>query len=187
MRTLLIVSAAVTLLLTGCGNQAGDSGNQAGSSPSSASSAGPTGSGAGPAVPSGPCDLKVSADITKKPTVTFPKTCPPTQSLVSKDIVTGTGAPLKAGQNAVVQYVGISLSTRQQFDASWDRGQPFTVQNVGQAGVITGWNQGLPGMRKGGRRLLVIPPDLGYGPAGSGPIAPNETLIFVIDLVSITG
>ena len=85
-----------------------------------------------------------------------------------------------------MQYVGVSWSTGQQFDASWDSGQPFSFDNLGQGQVIAGWNEGLIGMRQGGRRLLVIPADKGYGPQGQPPdIGPNETLIFVVDLTKI--
>ena len=81
-----------------------------------------------------------------------------------------------------MQYVGASWSTGQQFDASWDGGEPFTFE-LGAGGVIPGWDEGLVGMRKGGRRLLVIPAAKGYGPQGQPPdIGPNETLIFVVDL-----
>ena len=83
-----------------------------------------------------------------------------------------------------VQYVGVSYSTGEQFDASWDRGEPFQFQ-LGAQMVIAGWDQGVVGMREGGRRMLVIPPDLGYGATGQGSIAPNETLIFVIDLEKV--
>ena len=85
-----------------------------------------------------------------------------------------------------MQYVGISWSTGKQFDASWDRGaQPFQFP-LGQGQVISGWDEGIPGMKVGGRRILVIPPDQGYGAAGAPPdIAPNETLVFVVDLVGI--
>lgn len=185
------VVAALVLTITACGGSNGTA-PAAQSSPSTAATSAapppsPTGTGAGPAIPPGKCDITVSKDLGKKPTLTFPKTCDAPRTLVSKDIVVGTGAPLTAGQTATVQYVGVSLSNQQQFDASWDRNQPFPVEDVGQAQVIDGWNQGLPGMRKGGRRLLLIPPDLGYGASGSGPIGPNETLVFVIDLVSISG
>jgi peptidylprolyl isomerase len=101
---------------------------------------------------------------------------------VSKDIVKGTGPKAKAGDTLTMQYVGNSWSNGQQFDASWDAGQPFPFQ-LGAGMVIPGWDQGMVGMRKGGRRLLVIPPDMAYGPTGSGPIGPNETLVFVVDLV----
>lgn len=187
------VVAALVLTVTACGGGSNGSTPAAQSSPSSpapttaAAAPGPTGSPAGPAIPPGKCDIAVSKDLGHKPTLTFPKTCDAPRTLVSKDIVAGTGAPLKEGQTATVQYLGVSLSNRQQFDASWDRNQPFPVENVGQAQVIDGWNQGLPGMRKGGRRLLLIPPDLGYGASGQPPIGPNETLVFVVDLVSISG
>ncbi|HET8948939.1 MAG TPA: FKBP-type peptidyl-prolyl cis-trans isomerase, partial [Solirubrobacteraceae bacterium] len=104
---------------------------------------------------------------------------------VVKDIKEGTGAEAKAGSNVTVQYVGTSFKNGRQFDASWDRGEPFSFQ-LGAGSVIPGWDQGVQGMKVGGRRQLVIPPDLAYGPQGSPPaIGPNETLVFVIDLVSV--
>ena len=121
-----------------------------------------------------------------KPAVPAPKGDPPTE-LVIRDIVKGKGPKAKAGDTLSMQYVGTSWSTGQQFDASWDRGaQPFDFQ-LGAGMVIAGWDDGLVGMQKGGRRLLVIPPDQGYGPQGTpdGTIAPNETLVFVVDLVNI--
>ena len=84
-----------------------------------------------------------------------------------------------------MQYVGVSFSNGEQFDASWDTGAPFGPFQLGTGQVIPGWDKGIVGMRKGGRRKLVIPPELAYGSTGQGPIAPNETLIFVVDLVSI--
>ena len=118
-----------------------------------------------------------------KPEVPAPEGDPPSE-LVIRDIVKGKGPKAKAGDTLTMQYVGVSWSNGQQFDASWDAGQPFPFQ-LGAGMVIQGWDQGMVGMQKGGRRLLVIPPDLGYGPQGSGPIGPNETLIFVVDLVEI--
>jgi peptidylprolyl isomerase len=121
-----------------------------------------------------------------KPTVPAPKGDPPSE-LVIRDIVKGKGPKAKAGDTLSMQYVGTSWSTGQQFDASWDRGaQPFAFQ-LGAGMVIAGWDNGLVGMQKGGRRLLVIPPDQGYGPQGTpdGTIAPNDTLVFVVDLVQI--
>jgi peptidylprolyl isomerase len=87
-----------------------------------------------------------------------------------------------------MQYVGVSFSTKEQFDSSWDAPGPRPFQFVlGTGGVIDGWDQGLVGMKVGGRRLLVIPPDLGYGAAGYPPvIAPNETLVFVVDLIAVS-
>ena len=118
-----------------------------------------------------------------KPEVPAPSGEPPSE-LVVRDIVKGKGPKAKPGDTLTMQYVGLSWSNGEQFDASWDAGQPFPFQ-LGAGMVIQGWDQGMVGMQKGGRRLLVIPPDLGYGPAGSGPIGPNETLIFVVDLVEV--
>jgi peptidylprolyl isomerase len=103
--------------------------------------------------------------------------------LVISDIDEGTGDPVEAGATVTVHYVGVGGSTGQEFDSSWDRGQ--TIQ-FPLSGVIKGWQDGIPGMRPGGRRLLVIPGDQAYGanpPPGSG-IQPNENLVFVVDLVS---
>lgn len=135
----------------------------------------------------GPCDVKVSTDIKKKPEVTVPD-CDAPKALQTREIVEGSGAEAKAGDAVAVQYVGVSWSTKKQFDASWDRGgKPFTVSPLGQAGVIQGWNQGLVGVKTGSRRLLVIPANLGYGAQGSGAIKPGETLVFVVDVVSVNG
>jgi peptidylprolyl isomerase len=125
----------------------------------------------------------VGKNTKKKPKIVKPQGDPPTQ-LVIKDIVKGTGPKAKPGDTLTMQYVGNSWSTGEQFDASWDRGQAFPFQ-LGGGMVIPGWDQGMVGMRKGGRRLLIIPPDMGYGPQGSGPIGPNETLVFAVDLEKI--
>jgi peptidylprolyl isomerase len=124
--------------------------------------------------------IVISKDLATKPTIPKPAGDPPAK-LYSRDVVKGKGPKAKAGDGVTVQYVGVSYSNGQQFDASWDAGQPFEFQ-LGQHMVIAGWDEGVAGMRKGGRRMLVIPPDLAYGATGQGPIAPNETLIFVIDL-----
>jgi peptidylprolyl isomerase len=131
--------------------------------------------------------VNVSTDMSKKPTISFADGAAKPAQLQITDVVEGTGPAAKNGDAVSVQYVGVSWSSRQQFDASWDRGaQPFTVQPLGRASVISGWNQGLVGAKAGGRRLLVIPPDLGYGARGAGgAIGPNETLVFVVDVVSI--
>jgi peptidylprolyl isomerase len=118
-----------------------------------------------------------------KPEVDFPGGEPPA-ALEVTDIWEGTGAEAKAGDTVEVHYVGVSFSTGEQFDASWDRGSPLQFRlGVGQ--VIQGWDQGVQGMKVGGRRQLIIPPGLAYGDRGApGAIAPGETLIFVCDLVS---
>ena len=109
----------------------------------------------------------------------------PPAELVIEDITVGDGAQVQPGENAVVHYVGVSHSTGQEFDASWNRGTPF-IFRVGGGQVISGWDQGVAGMRIGGRRKLTIPPHLGYGARGAGGvIKPNETLVFVVDLVDV--
>jgi peptidylprolyl isomerase len=124
------------------------------------------------------------ADVGSKPTVEVPKGQAPTQ-LVVKDLKTGDGAEAKSGDQVSVQYVGVLYSDGKQFDSSWDRGQPFSFQ-LGGGQVIPGWDQGVAGMKVGGRRELVIPPDLAYGAQGQPPTIPaNATLVFVIDLVSV--
>ncbi len=110
---------------------------------------------------------------------------PPPASLQITDIETGTGPEATAGKVVAVHYVGVAFSTGEEFDASYDRGQPL-VFPLGARRVITGWDQGLVGMKVGGRRRLVIPPHLAYGDRGAGGvIKPGETLIFVCDLVGV--
>jgi peptidylprolyl isomerase len=124
------------------------------------------------------------ATATTKPVVKVPRGKLP-KTLVKKDLKVGTGAMAKPGSTVNVQYVGVSALNGRQFDASWDRGQPFSFQ-LGAHQVIPGWDQGVAGMKVGGRRELVIPPKLAYGPQGSPPaIGPNETLVFVIDLLGV--
>ena len=127
--------------------------------------------------------LQISDDLTTKPEVPAPTGTPPTE-LVTDDVVVGEGDAAKPGDQVEVHYVGVSFSTGKQFDSSWDRGAPFDFP-LGAGRVIQGWDFGVTGMRVGGRRTLVIPPALGYGARGVGPIAPNETLVFVVDLVKV--
>jgi len=119
----------------------------------------------------------------EKPEVDFPGGQPPAELEIT-DVWEGDGAVAKAGDTVQVHYVGVAYSTGEEFDASWNRGDPLEFRlGVGQ--VIAGWDQGVQGMRVGGRRQLVIPPHLAYGERGAGrAIAPGETLIFVCDLVS---
>lgn len=124
------------------------------------------------------------ADVGTKPTVDVP-TGPPPSQLQIKDLKTGDGAEAKSGDQVSVQYVGVLYDGGKEFDSSWDRGQPFQFQ-LGSGQVIPGWDQGVAGMKVGGRRELTIPPDLAYGPQGQPPTIPkNATLVFVIDLVSV--
>jgi peptidylprolyl isomerase len=122
--------------------------------------------------------------MNSKPEVDFPGGEPPVELEIT-DIVEGDGAEAKAGDVVHVHYVGVAFSSGEEFDSSWNRGAPLTFP-LGAGHVIRGWDQGVQGMRVGGRRQLVIPSHLGYGDRGAGGvIAPGETLIFVCDLVGI--
>ncbi len=123
-------------------------------------------------------------DTSERPTITVPEGDAPSDLLI-EDHVVGDGGEAVAGVQANVDYVGVSWSTGAEFDASWNRGQPLSF-TIGAGQVISGWDQGVAGMRVGGRRTITIPPHLGYGATGAGGvIAPNETLIFTVDLRSI--
>jgi peptidylprolyl isomerase len=159
---LLLVVVALALALAGCGS---DDGETATATPKAT----PTPS---------------NTDVTKKPVVTVPDELPP-DTLQKRDIVVGKGPVAKTGDTVSMQYVGLTWSTSVEFDASWDRGQPLTFK-LGEGGVIKGWDQGIPGMRKGGRRELTIPAELAYGANGRPPeIGPNECLRFIVDLVKL--
>ncbi len=120
----------------------------------------------------------------EKPEVSLDEGQPPAD-LVIEDIAVGEGPEARPGQLATVHYVGVSHSSGKEFDASWNRGEPFTFP-VGGGRVIAGWDQGVAGMKVGGRRKLTIPPHLGYGDRGAGGvIKPGETLVFVVDLVQV--
>ncbi len=119
-----------------------------------------------------------------KPDVTVPEGEPPS-GLEIEDVEVGTGPEATPGSDVDVHYVGVSWSNGRQFDASWDRGATFSFR-LGGGQVISGWDQGVAGMKVGGRRRLTIPPDLAYGSQGAGGvIGPGETLVFVVDLVGV--
>ena len=119
-----------------------------------------------------------------KPTIEIPDTDAPAE-LVLDDLEVGTGPEAKPGQQVAVHYVGVAWSDGTEFDNSYDRGEPL-VFGLGAGQVIRGWDEGLVGMRVGGRRRITIPPQLGYGARGAGGvIKPNETLVFVCDLVGV--
>jgi peptidylprolyl isomerase len=122
--------------------------------------------------------------MTDKPEIDFPDG-PPPNDLEITDLNEGSGAEATSGSTVSVHYVGVAHSTGEEFDASYNRGAPLDFRlGVGQ--VIAGWDQGVQGMKVGGRRKLVIPPDLGYGDRGAGgAIKPGETLIFVVDLLAV--
>jgi peptidylprolyl isomerase len=130
----------------------------------------------------------VTQDLEERPVteglVPADGTAPPTQ-LQTEDLVVGDGAEATPGDRLSVQYVGVRWSDGGEFDASWERGQPLEFE-LGDGRVIPGWEQGVEGMRVGGRRVITIPPELAYGDRGAGGvIGPDETLVFVVDLVGI--
>jgi peptidylprolyl isomerase len=132
-----------------------------------------------------PTTPKVPPALSKKPVVQVPTGAAPT-SLVTKDLVTGTGQTAAPGQTVTVNYVGVLYKGGKEFDSSWSRNQTFTTP-LSNGSVIPGWIQGIPGMKVGGRRELIIPPSLAYGKKGSPPTIPaNATLVFVVDLLSVS-
>jgi len=119
--------------------------------------------------------------VTSKPEIDFIEGPAPTE-LVITDLIVGDGAEAVAGGKVEVHYVGVEFDSGEQFDSSWDRGQSITFP---LNGLIAGWQEGIPGMRVGGRRQLVIPPAMAYGEAGAGHRLSGQTLVFVIDLLNV--
>jgi peptidylprolyl isomerase len=165
-RLILILFAVLALALAGCGSD----------DPSTTSSSAGEESTA--------AEQAEAPKQKTKPQVQTPEGAPPKQ-LVTNDLEEGSGPAAKTGDEVTVQYVGVNYKSGKEFDSSWSRSEPFPF-TLGSGLVIQGWEEGIEGMKAGGRRELVIPPDLGYGPAGSPPaIPPNETLVFVVDLEAI--
>jgi peptidylprolyl isomerase len=125
--------------------------------------------------------MRLDGGMTEKPEVDRPEGPAPTE-LDILDIVVGTGAEAVPGARVIVHYVGVEYQTGEQFDSSWDRGETieFPLQ-----GLIQGWQDGIPGMKVGGRRQLTIPPEQAYGPAGGGHQLSGKTLVFIIDLLGV--
>jgi FKBP-type peptidyl-prolyl cis-trans isomerase len=135
----------------------------------------------------GDAGVDVSTDLSVKPEVPASDEAAPDE-LVVDDVVVGDGAEAVEGSTADVKYVGAFYETGEEFDSSWDIGDDETIPvPLGQGRVIPGFEQGIEGMKVGGRRMITIPSDLGYGPAGQGPIPGGATLVFVMDLVEVTG
>lgn len=175
-------AALLALPVAGCGGKSKSSSSASSGSTATATTATASTSSSGKPgkVPATPGEKKLGS----KPAIGKPTGDPPA-ALQSRDIVKGKGKKAESRDTVTVQYVGVSWSTGKQFDASWDRGQPFKFQ-LGAGMVIPGWDQGVAGMRVGGRRQLIIPPDLAYGPQGQPPdIGPSETLVFDIDLLKV--
>ncbi|MGY1839908.1 MULTISPECIES: FKBP-type peptidyl-prolyl cis-trans isomerase [unclassified Modestobacter] len=130
---------------------------------------------------------QISTDLGQKPEVPASEG-PAPDELVVEDVVVGDGAEAVEGTTAEVKYVGAFYETGEEFDSSWSRGEDETLPvPLGQGRVIPGFEQGIEGMQVGGRRVVTIPSDLGYGPSGQGPIPGDATLVFVIDLVEVVG
>lgn len=128
-------------------------------------------------------DIKTTGAFGAVPTITVPDSCDPPRTLIVKDLAEGTGDGAKPGQQLTMNYALVTWSDKQKKDSSFDRGEPFTLA-LGAGQVIPGWDQGLVGIKQGGRRLLIIPSELGYGQGGNG-IKPGETLVFVTDAVTV--
>lgn len=129
-------------------------------------------------------DIDVEGGFGEKPEVTLPDDCTPPTDLLTKDLEEGSGPEAEEGGGVLTDYLLVSWSDQVVQDNSFDAGQPFPVEPLGQAQVIQGWNEGLIGMQKGDRRLIIIPPEKGY-PDGQGAIKPDETLVFVVDAVEV--
>jgi|SRR5579862_8491299 len=169
---IVLAAAAATLALAACGSSSKAPGVEL--APSS-----------GATQASIPTTPTIPPSLAKKPVVTVPSGSPP-KTLVTKDLITGTGKTATAGSTITVNYVGVLYKTGKEFDSSWSRNQPFTTA-LSASAVIPGWVQGIAGMKVGGRRELIIPPSLAYKAAGSPPTIPgNATLIFVVDLLSVS-
>jgi peptidylprolyl isomerase len=170
------VSLALAATLAACGSSTAPGVEQA-----------PSAGATQAAVPTAP---KIPADLATEPTIAKQTGTPP-KTLVTKDLIVGTGATAAAGQTITVNYVGALFTTGKVFDASWSRHQtfttPLTASSATSQGVIPGWVQGIAGMKVGGRRELIIPPNLAYGKTGQPPtIPPNSTLVFVVDLLQVS-
>jgi peptidylprolyl isomerase len=164
-KLILIIGACLALVAVGCGSDDSTTSSSSGEETSSSKES-------------------EASEKKTKPKVEAPSGAPP-KELVTNDLEEGSGPEAKAGDTVTVQYVGVNYKTGKEFDSSWSRSEPFPFE-LGAGGVIPGWEQGVEGMKVGGRRELIIPPELGYGTAGSPPvIPPNETLIFVIDLEAV--
>ncbi|WP_040789487.1 FKBP-type peptidyl-prolyl cis-trans isomerase [Nocardia paucivorans] len=182
--TVAVAVAAAAFGLTACGSEDSETATGATVTTTAASSA--------PASPAateskgrecGADDIGVTGGFGEAPTITIPDDCDPPSTLIVKDLVPGSGPGATAGQQLTMNYSLVTWSDKQKLDSSFDRGEPFRL-TLGAGMVIPGWDQGLEGVQQGARRLLIIPPDLGYGAGGNG-VKPNETLVFVTDAVEV--
>ena len=185
--SLTLVAIAVGAVVAGCGSststapgvaQAPGAGSTQGAI-TTAPSTSTTSSTTSASVPT-----PTSGPLSKEPAVPAEKGSPP-KKLETKDLITGTGATAKSGSTVTVNYVGALYKNGKVFDASWKRNQTFTTQ-LSTSAVIPGWVEGIAGMKVGGRRVLIIPPSLGYGSTAQSGIPANSTLVFVVDLLKVS-
>jgi peptidylprolyl isomerase len=180
---LAAAALAAVIVITGCGSSGGSStitiGNE-NSADESLIKAGESTTSTSTAAVKTP----TSGPLSTEPKVTPPSGPAPTK-LETKNLIVGTGAEAKAGDKVTVNYVGVLYKTGKEFNASWETKEPFSF-TLGEGQVIKGWDEGIPGMKVGGRRELIIPAELAYGKAGSPPKIPaNEALVFVVDLLAV--
>jgi peptidylprolyl isomerase len=179
-----LATLGLTVLIAGCGSSSSNSSigvgqeNKADEALATATSSTPTSTS-----PTATVKTPTTGPLSKEPKVT-PPTGPPPTKLVTKDLIVGTGPEAKAGEQVTVNYVGVLYKGGKEFDASWKRNETFPFV-LGKGQVIPGWDQGVAGMKVGGRRELIIPAELAYGAKGSPPsIPPNSALVFVVDLLA---
>ena len=175
------------LVIAGCGSSGGSStitvGNE-NTADNALIKAGETSTSSTTSSASTPAKTPTSGPLSKEPKVTVPTGPAPTK-LETKELITGTGAEAKNGDTVTVNYVGVLYKGGKEFNASWETKEPFSF-TLGKGQVIAGWDQGVPGMKVGGRRELIIPSALAYGAKGSPPKIPaNEALVFVVDLLGV--
>jgi peptidylprolyl isomerase len=176
-RPLVLALAALCLIAAGCSEEESSPSEEGSSSLGESTT---DSEASAPEAESAPPET--SGALKEKPKIAKPTGPPPTK-LVKEDLMDGKGSVAKAGDQLQVNYVGVSYKTGKEFDSSFKTGQPFQFE-LGAGMVIPGWDQGIEGMKVGGRRKLTIPSDLAYGPQGSPPaIGPDETLVFVVDLL----
>ena len=182
----MLAALVAALLVAGCGSSGSSStitiGNENSKDSSLVKEGGSGGSATSTTGTETTAKTPTSGLLATEPKVTVPTGAAP-KKLETKDLITGTGPEAKNGQTITVNYVGVLYKGGKEFDASWKRKEPFSFQ-LGKGAVIPGWDQGIPGMKVGGRRELIIPAELAYGARGSGSaIPPNSPLVFVVDLL----
>jgi peptidylprolyl isomerase len=177
----IMVAVAAALTLASCGESSQPSTAPGTTAPSAAAPASTSKKLVGKECTAD--DIKTTGKFGEKPQITIPDSCDPPTKLITKDLSVGTGPTAKSGDSLEMNYLLVTWSDKKVLDNSYDRGETFPLP-LGAGKVIPGWDQGLVGITEGSRRLLIIPPDLGYGQGGNG-IQPNETLVFVTDAVKV--